>query len=213
MADVVRPEFGVHLGGVQVPLLGLWGLSESGKTTVANLLDDHYGFIPFSMGLLIGDLVARGEGLWSADEQLDADTYLGMKAQIPGFHQKLVTYGGAVRKLLGQEVLTRAAADWIQTRRHRGHPVVFENVRVESEYNLIRSLGGRMVEVERPQTRAFSELDLILADRMQYPMAYKLANSGTEVALGGRVHDMLEELFADDGSRGPADHGGTPGAG
>ncbi len=209
MGDVVRPNFGVQIGGVTVPLVGLWGLSESGKSTVADILDAQYGFARFSMGRLIGGVVAMGEGL-RTEPLIDEDTYDLFKQSIPGYHQKLVTYGNAMRELFDGDIWARAAADQIQQVRWQGHPVVWENVRTEADYNLVRSLGGRMVEIERPRTRAFSPLDLVLADRIKFPMAYKLANAGTVDVLADRVNDMLEELYPDDGPGSTDDHGGTP---
>lgn len=179
--------------------LGLWGLSGSGKSAVADELEAT-GWATVHSGMKIADFVLQGEGLDKllglTERPLTVEEYEYLKGKLPGFHQKLVTYGNAVRELLGVDAWAGAIKLDIERLMQTGFPVAWANVRTEADYRALRAVGGKLVRVHRGTgTRVFSELDVEIMDDSTYPANYHLINDGTLDGLSAKVDEMLEALW------------------
>lgn len=173
-------------------MLGLTGYSGSGKSTIAHHLVSA-GWAEVNMGRLIGEFVAKGEGLDTilSDPWLDEVAYDHLKATVPGFHQKLVTYGQAVRDTFGANIWGTKMDRRITDLRATGRHVVWSNVRTENDYHLLLAHGGQLVRVQRSDARAFSHLDTELDD---IEPDLVVDNSGPLANVPGLVTKMLKDL-------------------
>jgi hypothetical protein len=149
-------------------LIGLGGRLRSGKDAVADVLVDRYGFTKLGMSdaLIEAALVLdpyipvnthaatfpRGEhGLFVRLSHLVEQVgYVDAKKnpEVRRFLQKLGTEFG--RQMIGEFVWTDIMYRKIDRLRGEGHSVVVTGIRFPNEIDLITSLNGDAVYVERP---------------------------------------------------------------
>lgn len=172
-------------------LIGLWGYSRSGKTSVAEMLED-VGFERVCMSEIIGRFVAEGEGLLPFYDQRSVDWF---KANVPGFHQRQVSYGNAARNTFGREVWANILEEQIVERRKAGVDIIWPNVRTYEDLQLLRKHGGVFVKIFRDGTTAFSALDTELNTE---PADHVIVNDAGLLELRSKVGQLLDQLNRED---------------
>lgn len=146
-------------------LIGLGGKLASGKDTFADFLTAEYGFQKlgmsdplatalYTLNPWIGERYDE-EGHYVEQiryrEVIDDIGYTGAK-RIPEVRRLLQALGTEVgRDQLGPDTWTNAARGRIEKIRAAGVPVVLTGIRYPNELELISSLGGTLVWVERPE--------------------------------------------------------------
>jgi hypothetical protein len=150
-------------------ILGLTGYKRSGKTTVAEHLCDAHGFFHESFADPIRVAVADILGLSMRELEAAKETPIAwLDGATPRkMMQTLGTEWG--REMIHSELWIRACQRRIQTAIDRGQSVVISDVRFRNEADAIRSLGGKIVRVVRPDCTGDShaseaEIPLIVAD-------------------------------------------------
>ena len=128
-------------------IIGLTGLKGAGKTTVAAVLHDQYGFVRRSFASPIKEMLeAMGipqKYIYDADYKERPVPGYGKSARF--MMQSLGTEWG--REMVSQNVWTRALESRIQDIRD---DVVIDDVRFPNECAMVHSLGGKIVLVDRP---------------------------------------------------------------
>lgn len=131
-------------------IIGLCGYKRTGKTTVAEILCDRYGYFHESFASPLREFVATiiGHDLQSLEavkeeplEWLDGMTPRAMM-------QTVGTEWG--RDMIHPELWVRSLVKRIAPAISRGQPVVVSDVRFPNEALAIRNLGGIIVRVTRP---------------------------------------------------------------
>lgn len=191
-----------------LPDLGLLGLAQSGKDTVARILVDDYGYrrVAFAdalkaVALATDPIVIEGaadKATLRLSRMVDAFGWEGAKAY-PEVRRFLQHLGVAVRTHAGPGVWIDAALDNADTAHAIGVPCVFTDVRFLNEVHAIRStLGGFLLRVRR--TRSESFLDGSLAahvsetELVDYHAAYTIENNGSLEDLTNAVHETMARI-------------------
>jgi hypothetical protein len=156
-------------------IIGLTGLAGSGKSTVAMILEDEFGYerIPFAEPI---KKMARAFGLshqeMSTDKEKPSELLCGRSPR--QFMQWLGTDLG--RNMIGKDVWTRAwkrSVDNIEIDTFGPLLIVADDVRFPDEAEMIRSMGGKIIRVlrdgagstsgaEHESERHFIEYDLAI---------------------------------------------------
>lgn len=154
-------------------LIGVGGKLTAGKDTFADFLVAQHGFEklgmsdPLATALYTLDPIVRLEWAGFADwaQSNDWDTRIGLARyceiidhvgyqhakQVPEVRRLLQVLGTEVgRDLLGRDTWTNVARRSIDEIRGRGVPAVITGIRYGNERDLIESMGGTLVWVERP---------------------------------------------------------------
>ena len=134
-------------------IIGLAGKKQVGKSTAAGFLVSA-GFVRTSfaepMKMMLQPLLL-GMGVPIVEihyyESHKEETIPGVGCSMRHLLQTLGTDWG--RKLIGPDVWVKSAAGRIRNLNNAGYPVVIEDVRFENEAELIRSLGGLVIHIER----------------------------------------------------------------
>lgn len=162
-------------------LIGLGGLKESGKDTVADDLVDRYGYVKIQMSEPLHDalmvmnplipvpLEVSGlhrfitRVLFGRDEELmDFRRYANLVADVgyveakrnPEVRRLLIDLGtNVVRKMVDDDAWVNLAKERIRQAHRDGHNVVVTGIRMPNELRMIRNLNGYSVWVDRPVPR------------------------------------------------------------
>lgn len=148
-------------------LIGIGGLLASGKDTVADYLVEHHGFIkigmsePLNDALLALDPYVAKPGHYFDEyphdmpyiryTQLYSDMGYTRAKEHKEVRRLLQTLGTEVgRDMIDPEVWTNIAKRHIQQFMADGHSVILTGIRFPNERDMISSLSGALVWVDRP---------------------------------------------------------------
>lgn len=137
-------------------IIGLSGYARSGKDTTGLLLQEKYGYTPVSFAASLKNLLyltnpPLREGGYSTRPLQDAVDRYGwdeVKQDFPSSREMLQRLGVACRKMFGEDVWVRTAFSGLTP----GQRYVFTDVRFPNEAQAIRSVGGEVWRVIRPNT-------------------------------------------------------------
>jgi len=139
-------------------LIGLLGRIDSGKGTVADELVNTYGFSQDSFAAALKDITAilfnwdrtmlEGNTPESREAREQVDSFWAEKLCIPNFTPRLAL------QLLGTDVFRNHFHQdiWVlsvMARYKKGDNVVISDARFPNEVQIIRDLGGRIIQVDR----------------------------------------------------------------
>lgn len=139
-------------------LVGIGGLLESGKDTVADYLVGK-GWIKFGMSdplhqsmMKLDPIVASGgdDGVWTYVEATGELGYTEAKARFPEYRRLLQVFGTEVgRDLFGENVWVDIMAKRASAALEGGHNVIVTGLRFINEIEAIIKLGGETWWVDR----------------------------------------------------------------
>lgn len=169
-------------------LIGLYSsCPQCGKTTLANLLDHEKMSFAAPLREILNVLLTR---LGYNGEMIDRFLHGDLKEfTIPELGNRSPRY---LMQTLGTEwgrylVSETIWVDVMRARiRHAFSPVVIDDVRFPNEFDMIRSLGGLMVKIDRP---GFKKCGLHPSDGGCDHLAFDVY-----ITNDGRPEDMLEQL-------------------
>jgi hypothetical protein len=181
-------------------IIGLMGVKESGKSTVASILAEDHEFAILEPGMQVMELlldidpwmlVERTDGL--TDAQLVSEVYadggyLGFKRQPEG--RRLL-------QQLGTRIRERDPYFWVnqqlQAIQSTDGNIVNASVRFENEARLINGYEGQLWLIENPRVPDHGEHESELAWRDLVPSRV-IMNDGTLSDLRRTVGDAIKEL-------------------
>ena len=171
-------------------LIAFSGKAGSGKTTVANYLGAK-GFLRLKFADGIKSMLACfGLGLAEIEGELKEIPCALLNGKTPRFAmQTLGTEWG--RKLISPNIwVTRwkhAAADSLIDERS----VVTDDVRFQNEVDAVRSLGGIIVHIIRPELVEIPE-NTHLSEKMELKNDHVILNNGTTTELFEKIEKLLQ---------------------
>lgn len=133
-------------------IIGLAGGKGSGKSTVADHLVRACGFSELSFADPIRRFVRHLTGYTEATKE-DPIDWLDGRHSARTLMQTVGTEWG--RDMIHPQIWVRFLARQLETPTWRGRPVVVSDVRFPNEVDMIRSLGGFIVQVDRPKRRSW----------------------------------------------------------
>ncbi len=199
---MATPEYRMNLPqliGINAPA------KQSGKSTVADLLVLSYHYKPFKMA---GGIYAMFSALcdyvgMDAESKYHAVT---TQKEVPqsmlagaSFRTFAEGPGHYCRTALGRDFWRDIAHEALAERLDRGHYIVVDDVRMDNEAEMLRSLGGKIVKVVRPTWNGGfkpalpSELDSPVTDAN---IDIIIANDSSVEGLKGQVRRWLCSLDA-----------------
>lgn len=130
-------------------LIGITGLAGAGKSTAANLLVSSHGFRRLSLAQPVRDMLAAlgVSPRQMSDEKNTPIDWAGGKTPRQ-MMQTLGTEWG--RGMVCQELWVNATRRKVRQFLSEGRAVVIDDVRFDNEAELVRELGGAVVEIIRP---------------------------------------------------------------
>jgi hypothetical protein len=169
-----------------VDIIGLIGYAQSGKDTVAEMLDG-YQRLAFAdamreLALAANPKFSFGSGLWTLQQLVDQFGWDYAKGQVPGVREFLQNLGVGVREVIGENSWVRIVTDQIEP----GGRYVITDVRFPNEAEAILKAGGVLIRVIRPGTgpvNGHSSESLLDG----YPVAVTITNDGTLDDLRAQV--------------------------
>lgn len=177
---------------VHTPIIGIYGVAQSGKDTIATILHDVYGFGRLSYAGVLREALyvlnpyVPGPSLYHRyADMIDSVGYEKAK-QNPEVRRLLQVMGTEVgRNLLDDNVWVTAA--------FRNAPsglVVIPDMRFPNEYNAVVQRGGRVWRVIRPGYEAANDH---ISDRALdgYPFDHTFINDGTVADLTDKIMEIL----------------------
>lgn len=196
-------------------LIGLGGLKESGKDTVADWLVEHAGFAKVGMSESVHEAALRFDPwirLTGAPSELlellsaDQDEFLlyseltglltyDVAKRIPKYREALQGIGQDVGRWLAEDIWVRKAEEKISALAEAGWPVVLTGVRQRNELDMVIAAGGASVWVERPGLVVDAhptENSLTAAD-----FQYQVLNNRSIERLHARTSQLLGQLQHD----------------
>lgn len=171
-------------------LIGLCGLAGSGKSTIADTLVLSYGFRRHRFAGPLKDML-KAIGLTDAHVDGELKTLpcelLGNNS--PRFAmQTLGTEWG--RTFMGPNFWVNLARDRVRRDLESGHSVVLDDVRFQSEVDMVHELHGKVVRVERPGLKAGSHVSEALAFEPDVTIRNNHTLESLRIASGGLVADL-----------------------
>jgi hypothetical protein len=136
-------------------ILGLVGASGSGKTTLARRLTQDYGFVNLHMGRPIKDML-RALGLseddvaGTRDQRERPHPLLGGKSARYALSTLGTDWG---RRMMAADLWANAMRRQLQLHLTSGSktaPVVVDDLRFPSDWNVVQELGGLILTIRRP---------------------------------------------------------------
>lgn len=187
-------------------LIGVTGLKQHGKSTIANILVKKHGFVSFSfadgvrrmaeaidpyvdvrqLGAAIGTMrysqVVKQYGYESAKALPDVRRLL----------QRIGAEGG--RNIFGENVWVGALDAIVEPYLMKGTNVVIPDVRFPNEAFYIEECGGTLIRVERP----IGQLSVDTHDSEKFvgqlPVAYTIRNTGSIQDLEALIDPIVQLL-------------------
>lgn len=171
-------------------IVGLTGKAGAGKSTVSQYLVDEYGFklLPLAQPLK--------EMLWALG--VDAHyTHGGKKEEV---HPLLNGWTARhAMQTLGTEWGRRCLGDdfWVNLWRqnalaHAKFDVVCDDVRFENEVKMIKSMGGKILNVTR--NAATTRLSAHASETAELPFDFSIFNNGTPTQLFFTIDHLVREI-------------------
>ena|SRR5690554_3958413 len=143
----------------RLPLIGLAGLAGSGKNTVADIISSEFDVVHYAFAQPLKQMLQQGLGLNRHDtdgyrkEQID--TRYGKSPR--QMMQTLGTEWG--RNMVHPDIWVKATEGYCQ-RLHEENPVlaiILTDVRFNNEAEWVRSQGGVIIHVKRPDAAPVAE--------------------------------------------------------
>lgn len=185
----------MHTTSRNRPLIGLAAKAQSGKTTVANMLLERYGYGHVSFAEPIRQFISSLTGISREDLE---------KAE---FKEAVVPWIGRSPRFMMQTLGTEWGRDtiladfWIKRAMREVNdlswgriPAVISDVRFDNEAKVIREAGGYVIHLSRPDA-------LVVASHpseagvTRHPTDFTIVNDGTLEDLSRNVDDLLRGLI------------------
>lgn len=174
------------------------GAAGAGKTTVANMLTDYIDADRYSFALPLYAMIKAGFGIDGKDKywrerKKEQIPWLPDGVSLRTLYETLGTEWG--RQYVCDDVWIRLANEFVKKSEHKN--VIIDDVRFENEAAWIRSTGGKIVHVLRPD---YHKEDATLGHQSNKFLAIhtgdlSLSNIGNLAALNGQVKILAKELF------------------
>ncbi len=172
--------------------IGLCGYKRAGKTTVAEILCDSYGYYHGSFASPLRFFVADVLGMTLAQLESEKETPIDWLDGVTPrkMMQTVGTEWG--RRMVHPEMWVRSLRQRISPALDRGQNVVVSDVRFRNEAQALRDIGGVIVRVTRPGAvrgdhQSESEVDAIAAD-------FEFTNDVKPYALGHAVELLRQRV-------------------
>jgi hypothetical protein len=170
------------------PLIAFTGVISSGKTTATEALislpERAYTKLAFADPLKAMVAILTSE----TDKNATPDALCGKTVREA--YQTLGTEWG--RNMIGQDIWLRAMARRIKGERGVARGIVVDDCRFDNEAALLRSLGGRIIEIVRPgYERALHSSEAGISSRF---IDYTLVNNGSVEELQRQVKELCISL-------------------
>lgn len=177
---------------LQSNILGITGGKRHGKDTTANFIAERIPIVRVSFA----EPLKRCAQELFAEQKIDWENKDGEYLPIPGKHtvrDLYIAIGRGLRDYLDPNIWLWLAQNKIACSAKPNSLVVITDVRYPNEAKLIRSLGGKVVKIVRPELLPYSEaevqIDLISSD-------YFLLNSGSLEDLRTKIQaSLLPEII------------------
>lgn len=172
-------------------IIGLSGYARSGKDTVARILVEDYKFTrvafadPIRTFLYEMNPPLKGPALKGIIDDYGWDV---AKAN-PEIRALLQNLGMAARKTFGEDFWIKQALKNISPE----NKVVLTDVRFKNEADMVRSLGGQVWRVIRPDISAVNS-HISEHDLENYEFDYDIYNDSTLTNLAADIATLLEDL-------------------
>lgn len=182
-------------------LIGLIGRAGAGKTTVAQHLEAHWGFVHIAFADPILAMVhalfdeAGVDGAWATERVLKEQPapVLGVS-----YRRLAQTIGTECGRRLDEALWINVASHKLAQARLHQHHVVVSDIRFVNEAHWVQDHGGVLVHVIRPDAPtlapdAAGHISETLAARL-VPTTLQLRNGASITTLCNRVDDMMRSL-------------------
>lgn len=174
-------------------LIGLHGVSRSGKDSVASVLVRDFGFTQIALATAIRSILLDLNP-WLRDndgdlvqlrwlyEECDGDWDV-IKAKSKDSVEFMIRLGQSARDRIDEDVWINAALSDVDPKAH----IVVSDIRQPNEVEYIRSFGGELWKIERPGTETRGMDDLLKGTRFDAT----IVNDGTLDDLSDTVHWLM----------------------
>jgi hypothetical protein len=186
-------------------IIGLVGGGRTGKNTIAERLEVQHGFWELAFAEPLYDGLQATLNL--PDEVLDPDRKDSAVPELGvSLRELLQGYGDFIRAKCGPDILIRRLHERLRKAAGFGHDAfVITDVRLEAEIAWIRSMGGAIWWVARPNSPAIrehhTEAIIEFSNRVSQPADVFLLNDGTWAELAVKVDVQVEALLTGEFSR------------
>ena len=182
-------------------IIGISGKAGSGKDTIAQYLIDYYGFSRFAFADAVRETALTINPITTYDWQNDAerlDSIIGSlgwdraKREISEVRRLLQVIGTEVgRRLFGENVWVNILSQKIED--SNADKIVITDLRFPNEEKYIRSVGGNILVVERPDNP--EAIDSSHASEQFTPTAdFTISNDSTLESLYDQVDMAMQWL-------------------
>lgn len=180
-------------------LVGVAGVVNSGKTTIAELLVKHWGFEQASFAAKLKELALRvnpiAEILYGQENRYrDVVLQLGAEGakEIPEVRRLFQELGTGVRDILGANTWVDAAVKDLRLDQR----YVFSDVRFPNEADAIRDRGGFLLKVTRPGAGLAGAAGLHSSETalQDYAFDWVIDNSGELRDLKREVDEFMLDV-------------------
>lgn len=186
-------------------LISFSGALRSGKDAAADYLVGHFDFVKMGMSDVLNDVMMVLNPWTDLDyerprryaEVVQIYGYTEAKKD-PEVRRLLQVLGTEIgRNMLGENIWVDSMANRIRTALGEGEDVVVTGVRFPNELQMIRSLGGKPVWINRPSEQAAPEHAAHASERSldATHFAIQINNIGTLEDLYEDVENMLEDEY------------------
>jgi hypothetical protein len=172
-------------------IIGFSGKMRSGKTTAADYLANEYTFVKRSFAEPLRDITAYSFGI-AAKRLTDGDFKKAEAVNGFSWRDVLIRVGQFYRSL--------DPLFWVNRMDYSGSLVVIDDVRFKNEANKIRSLGGLVVRIGRPDSPLLDDPSETELD--DYDFDHKIFNDSDFLTFYNRI-DTLIGVLKDRGFRLP----------
>lgn len=187
-------------------LIGLGGKAGAGKDAAADILSSGYGFVKMGMSDPLNEALLKLDPLvprrWRR-----AERYSALHARVGYVKAKknrevrrlLLTLGtDVVRNMIAEDTWIKIASARIEELLAEGVNVAITGMRFFNEIDMVRSLGGTLVYVNRPDQNLIDETNGVHeAEQSVGPIFFdqNLDNIGTLLDLNVAVARLYAKLF------------------
>lgn len=201
-------------------LIGICGFQGAGKDTIANYLVNYYGFIKYSFGEAVKDVVAttfswerrllEGDTEESRIFRETVDEWWSAKLDIPNFTPRMAMQKVATdvfRNNLHQNIWVDIVERKISIDLKNGKNVVISDCRFPNEFEMLREYSGNIIHVKRNTPRWFNRYmngenceetsDIHVSELMwiREKFDHTLDNTSTIEVLGNIVDMIINSII------------------